>query len=86
MGAAGPHVSAAVRNLVEHKGIHYYPDQYVSHVGPHARQVSFASGLTTWYDVKRGSQAVQGAGCTIHWQFASHSARTLLRTWNRYGH
>jgi sulfide:quinone oxidoreductase len=51
MGVAGPKVSAAVRDLVEHKGIHYYPDHVVTRVDPHTRQVSFASGLTVPYDV-----------------------------------
>jgi sulfide:quinone oxidoreductase len=51
MGVAGPHVSAAVRELVEKKGIHYYPDHAVTRVDPHAHQVSFASGPTAPYDL-----------------------------------
>lgn len=51
MGVAGPEVSRAVREMVEKKGIHYYPDQYVTHVDPHARRLSFASGLTAKYDL-----------------------------------
>lgn len=51
MGVAGPQVSAAVREMVEHKDIHYYPDHYVTHVDPHARQVAFANGRTASYDV-----------------------------------
>ena len=30
MGVAGPQVSQAVREMVEQKGIHYYPDHYVT--------------------------------------------------------
>lgn len=51
MGVAGPEVSRAVREMVEKKGIHYFPDQYVTHVDPQARQLSFASGLTAKYDL-----------------------------------
>ncbi len=51
MGVAGPEVSRAVRGMVEQKGIHYYPDQSVTCVDPHARQLSFASGLTATYDL-----------------------------------
>jgi len=51
MGVAGPQVSRAVREMVEQKGIHYFPDQYVTRVDPQARQLSFASGLTATYDL-----------------------------------
>ncbi len=51
MGVAGPQVSRAVRDLVQQKGIHYSPDQSVTCVDPHARQLSFASGLTATYDL-----------------------------------
>jgi sulfide:quinone oxidoreductase len=51
MGVAGPQVSAAVREMVEKKGIHYYPDQYITSVDSQARQLSFASGLTASYDM-----------------------------------
>ncbi len=51
MGVAGPQVSAAVRDMVEKKGIQYFPDQYVTQVDPQTRQIVFASGLTARYDV-----------------------------------
>ena len=51
MGVAGPQVSRAVREMVEQKGIHYYPDQYVTRVDPQAHQLHFASGLTASYDL-----------------------------------
>jgi sulfide:quinone oxidoreductase len=51
MGVAGPQVSRAVRDMVEQKGIHYFPDQYVTCVDPQDRQLSFASGLTATYDL-----------------------------------
>jgi sulfide:quinone oxidoreductase len=51
MGVAGPEVSRAVRDMIEQKGMHYYPDQYLTRVDPHARQLSFSSGLTAMYDL-----------------------------------
>ncbi|GAC1566581.1 MAG: hypothetical protein NVS3B14_10000 [Ktedonobacteraceae bacterium] len=51
MGVAGLNVSAAVREMVEKKGIHDYPDQYITSVDSQARQLSFASGLTVSYDM-----------------------------------
>jgi sulfide:quinone oxidoreductase len=51
MGVAGPEVSRAVREMVEKKDIHYYPDQYITRVDPQARQLHFASGLTASYDL-----------------------------------
>jgi sulfide:quinone oxidoreductase len=51
MGVAGPEVSAAVREMVEKKGIHYYPDQYITRADPQARKLHFASDLTASYDV-----------------------------------
>jgi sulfide:quinone oxidoreductase len=51
MGVAGPEVSRAVREMVEQKGIHYSPDQYVTSVDPQARQLYFSSGLTAKYDL-----------------------------------
>jgi sulfide:quinone oxidoreductase len=51
MGVAGPEVSAAVREMVEKKDIHYYPDQYITRVDPQAHQLHFASDLTTSYDL-----------------------------------
>ena len=51
MGVAGPEVTAVVRGMVEQKGIHYYPDQYITRVDAQARQLHFASGLTASYDL-----------------------------------
>ena len=51
MGVAGPEVSRAVREMVEQKGIHYAPDQFITRVDPQARQLHFASGFTASYDL-----------------------------------
>ncbi len=51
MGVAGPQVSAAVRQMVESKGIAYHPEHQVTRVDPAARGVQFANGVTTSYDL-----------------------------------
>ena len=51
MGVAGPHVSAAVRQMVESKGIRYHPEHQVTSVDPGARGVQFSSGGTATYDL-----------------------------------
>lgn len=51
MGVAGPQVSAAVRQVVESKGIGYHPEHQVTGVDPVARRLSFANGATAEFDV-----------------------------------
>ena len=51
MGVAGPAVSAAVRQLIESKGVHYHPSQQITHVDPKSRTLWFAEGSTVPYDV-----------------------------------
>ena len=51
MGVAGPAVSAAVRGMVEAKGITYHPGHQVTAVDPAARLLTFANGSTTDYDL-----------------------------------
>ncbi len=51
MGVAGPQVSAAVRQMVESKGIAYYPEHQVTRVDPGARGVQFSNGRTASYDL-----------------------------------
>jgi sulfide:quinone oxidoreductase len=51
MGVAGPQVSAAVRQMVESKGIHYHPEHLVTRVDPTAHQIEFANGATAAYDL-----------------------------------
>ncbi|HSN14043.1 MAG TPA: FAD/NAD(P)-binding oxidoreductase, partial [Anaeromyxobacteraceae bacterium] len=49
MGAAGPEASAAVRGLVEQKGIHYHPEHQVSRVA--GGQIEFTNGSRAAYDL-----------------------------------
>lgn len=51
MGVAGPVVSAAVRQMVEARGIRYHPEHQVTGVDPAARTLAFANGVTAGYDV-----------------------------------
>ncbi len=68
MGAAGPEVSAMVRQMVENKGIAYHPEQTVTKVDPQERQIYFANGSTTKFDLlayvppHRAPQVVRDAG------------------------
>lgn len=51
MGVAGPLVSAAVRQMVESKGIKYHPEHQVTRVERAARSVQFSNGATSTYDL-----------------------------------
>jgi sulfide:quinone oxidoreductase len=51
MGVAGPQVSAAVRQAVEGKGIHYRPEHQVTSIDPAARSIRFAHGAAADYDL-----------------------------------
>lgn len=51
MGVAGPDVSAAVRGMIESKGIGYHPEQQVADIDPGSRRLRFASGADAVYDL-----------------------------------
>jgi sulfide:quinone oxidoreductase len=51
MGVAGPAVSAAVRQMVESRGIRYHPDHQLMSVDPGARHLAFANGRAAAYDL-----------------------------------
>lgn len=51
MGVAGAEVSAAVRQMVESKGIAYHPEQQIAGVDRGARRLTFASGAEASYDL-----------------------------------
>lgn len=51
MGVAGPEVSAAVRGMVEEKGIRYHPEHQVQSVDGAARCLVFTNGATAGYDL-----------------------------------
>jgi sulfide:quinone oxidoreductase len=51
MGVAGPQVSAAVRQMVEGKGINYHPEHQVTHVDSAARSIHFSNGAAATYNL-----------------------------------
>lgn len=51
MGVAGLQVSAAVRQVVESKGIKYHPEHQVISVDPSARRLAFANGASVDFDL-----------------------------------
>ena len=51
MGVAGPAVSAAVRQMLEAKGIPYHPEHQVKAVDPTAKRLEFASGVNADFDL-----------------------------------
>lgn len=51
MPVAGPDVSLQVRQLVESKGIGYYPEHAITQVDARARRVQFANGASAEFDL-----------------------------------
>lgn len=51
MPVAGPQVSAALRAMIEAKGIGYHPEHAVRAVDPGKREIAFANGATARYDL-----------------------------------
>jgi sulfide:quinone oxidoreductase len=51
MGTAGPQISAALKGMIESKGIHYFPAHQVVKVTPETRKLHFANGLESDYDL-----------------------------------
>jgi sulfide:quinone oxidoreductase len=51
MGVAGPEVSAAVRAMVEAKGIGYHPEHQVVSVDPQTKKLHFANGVEAEFDL-----------------------------------
>ena len=49
MGVAGPEVSAAVRGMVEQKGIAYHPDHQITRV--QGRRIEFTNGASAEFDL-----------------------------------
>ncbi len=68
MGVAGPSVTAAVRGLVEAKGIAYHPEHQVTAVDPGRKLIEFSNGSTEAFDLlayvppHRAPQVVREAG------------------------
>ena len=85
MGTAGPHVSAAVRGMVEARGVAYQPDHQIAAVEPAARKLRFENGSSADYDLliyvpsHRAPAVVRSGGLVgaSGWvQVDAHSLRT----------
>ena len=51
MAVTGPEVGAALRGLIEARGIAYHPEHQVKDIDPAARRISFANGVSAEYDL-----------------------------------
>jgi len=51
MGVAGKEISAAVRKMVEDKGIGFHPEHQITQVDPGERRMTFANGAQADFDV-----------------------------------
>jgi sulfide:quinone oxidoreductase len=83
MGVAGPLVSAAVRQLVEQKGIAYHPEHQIVAADPVARRITFANGGVAEFDLlayvppHRVPAVVQQAGLAAQGGWVSVDRATL---------
>lgn len=70
MFVTGPELGAAVRGMIEARGISYHPEHQVKEVDPAARRVTFTNGVTAEYDLllyvppHRAPTVVRDAGLT----------------------
>ena len=68
MGVAGPEVSKAVRQMVESKGVVYYPEHQIQEVDGNGRRLKFANGAEAQFDLlayvppHRAPKVVRGSG------------------------
>lgn len=83
MGVAGPEVSAAVRQMIEMKGISYHPGHQVAAVDTAERRISFSNGAQAGYDLlafvppHRAPAVVRAAGLAAEGEWVSVDRRTL---------
>ncbi|HET8542354.1 MAG TPA: FAD/NAD(P)-binding oxidoreductase [Anaeromyxobacter sp.] len=81
MGVAGPEVSAAVRGMVEGKGIAYHPDHQVTRV--QGRRIEFANGASAEFDLLvyvpsiRPPRALAGSGLVDEGGWARVDRQTM---------
>jgi sulfide:quinone oxidoreductase len=70
MFVAGPEIGAAVRGMIEARGITYHPEHQVREIEPAARRIAFANGVETKFDMliyvppHRAPTVVRDAGLT----------------------
>ncbi len=70
MFVAGPEIGAAVRGMIEARGIAYHPEHQVKEIEPAAHRIAFANGVTAEFDLliyvppHRAPAVVRDAGLT----------------------
>lgn len=70
MFVTGPEIGAAVRGMIEARGIAYHPEHQVREIDPAARRIAFANGATAEFDLllyvppHRAPTVVSAAGLT----------------------
>jgi sulfide:quinone oxidoreductase len=87
MGVAGPHVSAAVTQLLAAKGIPYHPEHQVTAVDANRKQLSFANGAQVAFDLlayvppHRAPAVIRESGLTGESGWMSVDRHTLQARW-----
>jgi sulfide:quinone oxidoreductase len=87
MGVAGPQVTAAVRAMVESKGIGYHPEHQVTAVDPQTGQLTFANGVVAGFDLlayvppHRAPAVVRAAGLTAESGWIAADRQTFETRW-----
>ncbi len=70
MFVAGPGIGAAVRGMIEARGIAYHPEHQIKEIVPAARRIAFANGVAAEFDLliyvppHRAPAVVRDAGLT----------------------
>jgi len=87
MGVAGPHVSAAVTQLLDAKGIPYHPGHQVTAVDANRKHITFANGAQADFDVlafvppHRAPAVIRDSGLTSESGWISVDRHTLQTRW-----
>jgi sulfide:quinone oxidoreductase len=88
MGVAGPHVSAAVTQLLAAKGIPYHPEHQVTTVDAEQKRVTFGNGAQVDFDVlayvppHRAPAVIRDSGLTGDSGWMAVDRHTLQTRWN----
>jgi sulfide:quinone oxidoreductase len=87
MGAAGPHVSSAVRQLLAGRGIPYHPEHQVTAVDADLKRLTFANGAVVDFDVlayvppHRAPAVIRESGLAGESGWMSVDRHTLQTKW-----
>ena len=99
MAVAGPQVGAAVRGMIEERGIAYHPEHQVKAVDAAMRRIAFANGVSAEYDLllyvppHRAPAVAREAGLTneagwipVEPAYAANKIRRRLRPRRHHHH